>query len=319
MSFSDIVLPLQCEPYVGESGMGYCLRTASRNGATLHAIRRLMDMPDMAGFSQAHASVLARLFQLEGGWLRNALPAVPTATVFAWYGHDWITPYRFRRDPQICPRCVHHHGYAKAVWDVSLSTLCLEHGCWLIDSCAECGQRLRWDRPSLEVGHCGHVFRLPNAQDAVTSAMVDLQVELESRFDRIPATGRCLLPHGMVDGIGLDGWIGVVIALGVRERAHHAIKQFNRHRTGGEWVALAMRAIDRASLADPHEPAFLPQTASVVAEAPLIKIARDATAARDVKVAMNLLRWIFGEDVTDHAGRLLQRTRQMELFRNDER
>src|SRR5256885_15645822 len=47
-------------------------------------------------------------------------------------------------------------GYLKAHWDIGLSSCCVKHGLGFTDKCLRCGSAVRWDRRSVEWGHCGH-------------------------------------------------------------------------------------------------------------------------------------------------------------------
>ena len=71
MHSSEAVMPISVEPYVDESGIGYCLRAISANGATLHGLRRLLEIDNIGRFTARHATALARLFQTSPIGLRR--------------------------------------------------------------------------------------------------------------------------------------------------------------------------------------------------------------------------------------------------------
>lgn len=314
MFSGDDVFPLICEPNLDESGLGYCLRSASRNGSNLYAVRRMLGVPDGKSFTQTHSKLLARLFQSDIGWLQRTLPPDSFAVTYDWYGHRWSTIYQQRRRPQVCPHCVHQRGYVKAIWDIGACVLCLEHACMLVDHCAKCGQRLRWDRPALDVGHCGHIVAVPTGQTSPNGEETAFQLELERRFNQSAMAEDRLFSEEITNGIGLDGWLAIVLAIGIKERAHQVHRRFARERATSEWSGIANRAIDRAKLLDGATPAVLPEFATLVAEAPLIRIARYASLWHDSNVVLRLLRRIFGDKVADHSGLQLHRENQLELF-----
>ena len=314
MSFSDVVFPLTYEPYADESGIGFCLRAASKNGANLHAIRRLIGMEGVAVFTQIHSAVLARLFQTDMGWLQKSLPTPEKSSTIDWCGHRFSVRYHLRKTPQICPFCVHQYGYTKAVWDLGLSTLCIEHSCWFVDGCMDCGQRLRWDRPSIDVGHCGHIVKHPLPRSIPSASHMAFQHELEDRFNHDLIVEKSFLSQDLAYGITLDCWLGIVIALGLKERPYQVIRQLNRQRTTQEWTAIACRAIERSPLTGGTNQVEIPRSSEIVAEAPLIRVAKYATAQCDICVSTKLLRRFFGDKVADHSGLQLPRVSQLEMF-----
>lgn len=175
MHLSEAVMPISVEPYSDESGIGYCLRAISANGATLHGLRRLVEIDNIGRFTARHAPALARLFQTSSQWLEKSLPTAerPSSPQRDWYGHRWFYRNHLRPlNPQVCIECLHMKGYCRAIWDVTLATVCTEHKCFLVDACAQCAKPLRWDRLRLDVGHCKHVLK-PARSSEVPNEMLE--------------------------------------------------------------------------------------------------------------------------------------------------
>lgn len=178
-------LPVKCNPYPGESGYGFCLRAIQRNGANLHALRRILNLPEVQALNNSHAYALSNIFGVSSPWLTSALKEKSHGKIRpqGFWGHTIYLPTHLRwAKPQVCPLCVHRNGYCKAIWDVTLSTVCLEHGCLLVDSCTQCGQPLRWNRPSVDVGHCKHYIQAPTQNSDIPSDAFDVQAFLERKF-----------------------------------------------------------------------------------------------------------------------------------------
>lgn len=181
----DAELPVKCNPFPDESGYGFCLRAIQRNGANLHELRRVLDLPEVQALNNSHAFVLSQIFGISSQWLTSALKEKSHRKIRpqSFWGHKIYLPTHLRwAKPQVCPLCVHRHGYCKAIWDVALSTVCLEHGCLLVDSCTQCGQALRWNRPSVDVGHCKHYIQASTQKANFPDVAFDVQVFLEQKF-----------------------------------------------------------------------------------------------------------------------------------------
>lgn len=144
-----------------------------------------MNLPEVQEFHKSHAFALSKIFGVSSQWLTSTLKDNRHGKTRpqGYWGHTIYLPTHLRwAKPQVCPLCIHRHGYCKAIWDVALSTVCLEHGCLLIDSCKQCGQALRWNRPSVDVGHCKHYIQAQDPKTDIPDGAMDLQVFLEQKF-----------------------------------------------------------------------------------------------------------------------------------------
>lgn len=217
----DSYLPIRLAPHEDESGLGYCLRLAHANGGAFSSLRRALGMAERESFKQWHAPAMARLAGLDASVLRAILPASigrGGGTRLSCYGSRFRSRSALRlRRPQLCPVCVRTQRYAKAEWDLSLSTVCLQHHCDLIDRCPRCRAAIRWERSAIEWGHCGH---------SLGGSMQGAQVEEENRLAQAILSAR--LAHqsveALLDSAGLfpwlaklsvDGWMHLIRAVGL--------------------------------------------------------------------------------------------------------
>ena len=46
---------------------------------------------------------------------------------------------------RLCPQCLAQHGISDWTWAFRLVTVCVQHGCGLVDTCDQCGALLFWE------------------------------------------------------------------------------------------------------------------------------------------------------------------------------
>lgn len=140
-----------------ESPSGFVWRHAQAEGIGLTAYCALV-----LGLSYAERNGDLDVFLTEGG-------AVRVATVIglpSWHLKRMALPFKAVRSVWVtnskshsgrvwvCPECLNgSHAIAKREWRSSLSVVCPEHLCYLVGSCAECGETLRY-----QVRFCGTNF-----------------------------------------------------------------------------------------------------------------------------------------------------------------
>lgn len=145
-------LPFPGSPFDDESGNGFLLRMAERNGLRLREFFTMLGRDPRRQLRPEDAPILARLFDCR---TTDILPLF----VRAGYGQYWVRHFdlygrcisRFYlldlKHPKVCPCCLAEFGYARAVWDLSLFVWCPIHQSALIDRCrisnvARCLSRL---------------------------------------------------------------------------------------------------------------------------------------------------------------------------------
>lgn len=74
---------------------------------------------------------------------------------------------------RVCPKCLKDYGYIKKFWDIKFITTCIEHECFLIETCPSCKKYLHYNRKSICNCNCG--FDLLSHE----SKKVELEADLE--------------------------------------------------------------------------------------------------------------------------------------------
>ncbi len=152
---SQILLPVRVEPIQGESALGYALRLAERNGYErwhwLLPCDAAMGALWMGHLGKRDVQALCRLASADPDAIAK-LGVFGRDKAEVELGGSLAAPNQFinRRWPKVCPACVSERGYLPWVWDLVLWTACPIHGCWLVDKCPGCGQRLSWNRAHVE-------------------------------------------------------------------------------------------------------------------------------------------------------------------------
>lgn len=168
-------LPFSVKPFEDESGLSWLIRLAAENllPSPWHLFRAV-------GVTQAKMTVLAfdpaRFAPLAGmapEQLRSlGFPAHRRRAPWVLFRGQAVGRNKFRNVvPQICPQCVANLGYARAIWDLRLSSACPQHRCRLIDRCNTCGNRLSWLRPRVGACRCGVGFSAEDAPPASEAAV----------------------------------------------------------------------------------------------------------------------------------------------------
>jgi hypothetical protein len=249
--------------------------------------------------------------------LLSRLPERLQSVKGAWYWYDHIfgSQNMLRlRSPQICSICIRVHGYTKAAWDLSLSTICLEHRCHLIDECPVCCQQLRWGRPSTEFGNCNHYLGSANAELVSNSALIEIQSTLESLFAR-QQLSRDAWCASICRDVSLDAWLGLVQAFGLIVE-HEQIDNpslYSRFRPSAA-RRRALRAYSRMRDYITMPPFELPKLALVVAKTPLLQLIQHPVQDYDRQVVCDVYLNLFGERALNAALRTRLRRSQLTLF-----
>lgn len=316
MFFSEATLPVSIVPYDDESGIGYCLRSISRNGASLHGLRRLLGIDNIGRFTAHHASHLGRVFQQPSHWFEKTLPSIEKTRPYQrdFYGHRWFSKNNLRsQSPQVCVQCIHAKGYCRAVWDVSIANVCVEHQCYLMDYCAKCRNPLRWDRPRVDVGHCGHILSSGTFKKA-PDALIKFQTFLEKKFAISNAKTDLGDAHHYLglDALSLSGVHAIVTSFGLRSKPFqvlHSTIRTRAYRTD-EWCEFVSRGLSRLSVKDVSDDGL----AYVVVESMLEHMALNHDSVQDQHFAVALLESVFDKKLRAELGSPLERLSQLELL-----
>lgn len=215
-------LPVAIEPFADESGMGFCLRAAAKNGVGLSDLSQMIALGPKVQFSRSHAHALAQVLGIDERALSNMLPSESRRKnigPFACYGLTLKKRAALRGlRPQVCPECLKQYGYTRALWDLSLSTVCLEHQVGLSDCCPKCLAPLRWHRKAVHWGHCGHQLIQSDATATLGSGCLKAQVIFERKW-RSESVADVLSSEGLFpwfDALTVDGWLSLIYMFGVQ-------------------------------------------------------------------------------------------------------
>lgn len=64
---------------------------------------------------------------------------------------------------RFCPLCLAEDAFWRIGWELLFHDACPEHGVWLIDQCASCGEKVAWNRDYLVRCQCGSDLRAEQA------------------------------------------------------------------------------------------------------------------------------------------------------------
>ncbi len=215
-----MLLPSRPRPCEDESLVGYMIRLASANGRfDPFAFSRQMGMPhsileaaatmpfDLAAIAQAIGRPEADLRALSY-WPRDC-----GRLTFGEVTLDrrWLTLHRRRA----CSECLAEAARHRAVWDLTVATVCPVHLVNLIEACPRCKAELRWTGPSIDMCFCGH--KLADDAEAVRLVPADVRALLtvHAILGRLPEGQQVLaeLP-GKVVRLGADGILTLMLGLG---------------------------------------------------------------------------------------------------------
>src|SRR5690606_18766 len=157
-------LPVRVRPMADESLIGYLMRAASENllsgpphllklarvrMASLEAIAtRRRNLGKLAAFCGTDAHSLVRISYRPSCRRGNVnLPGFDLR-------REYVSVHRRR----FCPQCLREAPYHRAIWDLSVASVCVRHRAYLHSQCPECESRLSWRSGSVDACKCGHVL-----------------------------------------------------------------------------------------------------------------------------------------------------------------
>jgi TniQ len=317
----DAHVPLKVEPHFDESGHGYCLRAGTVNGVNLQGLKRLLKLGAGVTLRSEHAEILGALLQVDTHRLAHTLPTPFRGSKglgAQYFGHRFLTKNHLRtRNPQVCPECLRSGGYCRAVWDLSISTICERHDRYLLDHCLDCGQQIRWHRPSVDVGHCGHYLSKKSTAEKSASELHEIQSLIDSIFARglidAPAHHQGI-PHDLV-GMSIDGLTTLTFAFGVLPEPYavvpYAVHQ--RSLTSAYVQEVATRGLIRLKgmYGEDSAPA---QNRELVAEALLLRLVLLPANDGDRAVGLQMATALYGESVVEGWAKRYPELSQLRLF-----
>lgn len=159
-------LPIRLELDEGESGLGFSLRVLRANGIPFRLGMQWLGLQRHRPVDPLTIRQLAWSLNVDADRLGSRF--VIRDGVKGWVR---LAGNRFRgqaassrRYAKLCPQCVRETGRLRLTWLLRGSVGCPKHGYSLIWRCRRCEQAISWDRPDIDICHCGYPFR---AHDAV--------------------------------------------------------------------------------------------------------------------------------------------------------
>lgn len=285
-------------PNPEESALGFCLRVARANGVSLPLLFKHFGLAFPLIPHIEHAQAIASFCGCDVEQLRRVLPNHIRGGRFrrVYFGHEFSHRSLLRLgSPQICPICIRQHGYARSNWDLTYSTVCIEHRCGLADMCPQCVKPIRWNRPALEWGHCKHHLTRPPKTHQHIEELLQMQQVTDALFEHQPVPDECWASP-LAGGVSLNGWFNLIFAFGMiakpgqvaRSRQYTAIP---RVCDAGEVVERAHNKMMRFLLSKPSQRRSLE---SEVQDTPLIAMIKAPFEDGDRAVACAAYADIFG-------------------------
>ena len=318
---SESQFPICCELFEDESGLGFCLRAVAMNGGRLSALHRLLGIGTSERLKAVHAPRLAQWFGVDKARLTHRLPAILPRSMGArraCYGQLFRQPGVLRTSqPQVCPQCVYEKGYLLDIWDLTLSTCCLEHGLCLTGRCSQCQAMIKWDRKGIQWGGCRHYLGSKDKAVLAPPELLCAQRILQASFRLTQCAGlaRDTGVPAWLTGLSLDGWMQVLYAFGLLRSSWSPLcpKELSRCLEPAEAQEVVKRGLGRLqdfNGISRHEGDW----ASVVARAPLIGLMACSTGSRDQAIGRRLFQQIFGQKEMDSVVRRYPELAQLDLF-----
>ena len=216
-------LPVILPPETGESGPGFLLRVAQRNGLALKSMLSWLGVSSLQTLTPMAIRRLAHATDASYAWLQTNLTLWKWRERYRyaeWYGHGWSSLLSLRgARPQVCPDCLREGRPCQAAWEMTGAFACLGHRRLLIDRCHHCDKPLTWTRPAVEVCGCGRYISAGNSPVLVdcesTEWIALLLTKLHSRGETHCWANES---HQWLSHLSADGAFNVIYAAGVRLR-----------------------------------------------------------------------------------------------------
>lgn len=303
---SDVIypLPVVLEPDLAESGMGYLLRVAGRNGMNLPSLLRWLGTSSLRAITAESVRVIAHATEAQPLWMATHLPVTIRGgrnRRIDLLGCRWTIRQALRLSrPQICRLCLRERASCQALWDLTGVFACWRHRCLLETRCRHCQRFIEWFRPAVEVCKCGRYLSAPfeDAPASIESSRAMAWIgylawSLGGADVAKPADGHW--PSWM-EALSPDGQFAVVQAFGLREDAasHVGGLASKVPPEPGTMKQVAERALQRIP-----DAAELDRTCSSVLRGLVYEEALERLAARgetdaDRLAAQELIDWLRG-------------------------
>ena len=291
-------LPVIVVPGAGESGPGYLLRVAQRNGLTLKSMLGWLGISSLQTLTPIGIRRLAYATEAPHTWLQKNLVLWLRRDRFQfaeWLGHRWSSSLGLRgARPQVCPDCLREGGECRASWEMTGEFGCLRHDRLLTDRCPHCGMPLTWMRPAVDVCACG---RYLTAGSPTHSIEADQVCWLELLSARLASPEQVGLPLAetipWLAHLSPDGAFTAVYAVGVRvypsERIPSTSKVNPAPSTAAEIIERGLRRLRDETVS---ERPCSESLRGLVYEQALERLSTRGETEADRDIAGELLAWV---------------------------
>lgn len=315
-------LPVTVQPHDAESGLGFLLRCCTANGMTMSVLRRWLDIHALRHTESQRIRALAFVTQVSEPWLQARLPRRLYRTsdkVIRYLDWGWVCGQVQRCErPQVCLACVGERRPCDLSWVCAGCVACAVHRQMLVDQCPHCNQPLDWARPAMDVCHCGRYLATGKPSRSIDGALAALMGDFRSVLHHGPIAGRRRWPSlpRWMDGMSPDGAIGVLHAVGVRERRFATVKvrPGSGHSRIQDLASALERGLDRIGQVDPAIARSIDGLRGWAHDEALALIARCATDETDARVATQLADWLGKLPKTKKLSRGPRARGQLDLF-----
>lgn len=161
-------------PYIDESLIGYIARLADTNYyPSPNYILKISQLRVTGIYSNIFISkidnlcILSQITEVEASILwamafsstNSCSSAYIFTSVVKAFGENISTSLFNKTGARFCPICWQTKAYYSQVWHLSRVTVCPFHKCFLIDTCYNCNNKIKFLRPRLFKCQCGFDFR----------------------------------------------------------------------------------------------------------------------------------------------------------------
>ncbi|MCW0234747.1 MAG: TniQ family protein [Ferrovibrio sp.] len=156
-------LPFPATPVAGESLLGFLLRLAERN--------KVNDpIAFLAYCSGQHTTVSALALSASDMSRLNTRCGIPAGSLEAmayrpienglidFFGTSLRCEDLALQNRRFCPACLKEGAHHRAVWDLTITTVCIRHGLYLQDACRYCARPADWTFGSVGFCPCGKSY-----------------------------------------------------------------------------------------------------------------------------------------------------------------
>jgi len=289
-------LPVRLDLASAESGLGFALRALRANGIPFDRGMQWLGLERHRPVERQAVIRIAWALNVDADQWGGRMVTRDLG------GKGWVrlAGQRFRRQvasnrlyAKLCPQCIRERGIARLSWLLRATVGCPWHGYSLITACQRCGQGISWDRPDIDICHCGYPFKAVSAAPPLEPPIRAWLCWLESSLcpDGLPAAALMAtreMPSALTH-LSVDGAFRIIEAMGLfaepNASVRSAIAMCATLPARGSVIA---RGLDRLQAIE-ADPAVVPRFSAVVYQCALIQLANDYATQEDHALAWWLL------------------------------